>query len=170
MKYFVKVVSFLLLAVYLLEAVCLAGTAGWGIFTGIDAHGNVGYGTLDGEPTPILDGLSRGFIILFIILLLFAIALVITGIVIMAVLYVKAAKNGSFKHYKYMSIVSLPVGVIYFFISLFITLAFVVFEGDGAPQDFLTKVVFTVFLANLFTEFFGILDLLSARQCIKDGL
>lgn len=170
MKYFVKVVSFLIMAAYFIEGVCLAGTAGWGILTGIEAHGDVGYGTLDGSPTPILDSLSRGFIILFIVLLFFAIALVITGIVILAVLYVKAVKNGSFKHYKYMSIASLPVGVVYCFISLFTVIAFLAFEGDAGPQDFLSRLVFAVFLTNLFTVFFGVLDLLSARQCVKDGL
>ena len=59
MKYFVRVVSVLILIVYTLEGIFFAGVSVWGIVKGVPEIPNVGGGTIDGSPTPILDGIGK---------------------------------------------------------------------------------------------------------------
>ena len=61
MKYFVRVISAFILLIYTLEGLFFAGLSGWGMIKSIPEVPNVGGGTIDGSPTPILDGIGKFF-------------------------------------------------------------------------------------------------------------
>ena len=170
MKYFVRVVSVLILLVYTVEGLFFAGMSIWGLVNGIPEMSNVGGGTIDGSPTPILDGISRfflgvGFVILAVVILLAA-----TEITFLIINYVKAIQKQSFRYYRFMSVIAMIAGPVHAVASLIMLLVSIDIPYLSYSESFLEWFVFVTFLVNFFMEFFGLLNLLSSSQCIRDGL
>lgn len=59
MKKFVGIASVLIVFIYALEGLVFAALSAWGVVKGFAALPYVGGGTIDGEPTMILDGISN---------------------------------------------------------------------------------------------------------------
>ena len=170
MKYFVRVVSVLILLVYTVEGIFFAGVSVWGIIKGVPEIANVGGGTIDGSPTPILDGIGKVLLGVGCFFLFVVIALAAAEVFFLIRNYVKAIQNRSFRYYRFMSVIALIAGPVNFVVSLIMILII-----DSIPylfdtQSFLTVFGVTAFVANLFMEFWSMLNLLSSIQCIRDGL
>ncbi|MBP5608979.1 MAG: hypothetical protein J6X66_12050 [Lachnospiraceae bacterium] len=166
MKYFVKGISLILfLALLIVDAIeisgvglCIAGS----VSSMIEAHKEAAYIPLTDSIFSVISGI--GVAVLLVVALV-----IIAEIVIKIVIYRKAIKEKAFKHFKTFSI----VGMIELVVN---TLAGILVVGLLANQyfygktDTLSSIALTLFLVKVFMMFWLILDLLSAGQCIKDGV
>ena len=169
MRYFVRVVSVLILLFYTVEGVFLAGLSAFGIVNDVPEIPFVGGGTIDGSPTPILDGIGRVLLIIGILILVLLRLGVGAEVFFLIRNFVMAIQNSSFKYYKNMSVIALISGVVNFFGMLVIVLVTINLPPHHDMESFLEGSVLVVFLANLFMEFWSLMNLLSANQCVKDG-
>ncbi len=170
MKYFVRVVSVLILIVYTVEGLFFAGVSVWGVIKGVPEIKNVGGGTIDGSPTPILDGIGKFFLGLgcvFLVVVFFSVA---AEIFFLIRNYVKAVQEQSFRYYRFISVISLIIGVVNFIASLIMVLIISLIPYLFHTEVFLTGFAVATFFVNLFMEFWSLLNLLSSNQCIRDGL
>ena len=170
MKYFVRVVSVLILIVYTVEGLFFAGVSVWGVIKGVPEIKNVGGGTIDGSPTPILDGIGKFFLGLgcvFLVVVFFSVA---AEIFFLIRNYVKAVQEQSFRYYRFISVIALIIGVVNFIASLIMVLIISLIPYLFHTEDFLTGFAVATFFVNLFMEFWSLLNLLSSNQCIRDGL
>ena len=170
MKYFVRVVSVLILLVYTVEGIFLSGVSVWGLVKGIPEIPNVGGGTIDGSPTPILDGIGKVLLGVGCFILLTVICMAGAEVFLLIRNNIKAIQNRSFRYYRFMSVVALIAGVVNFVASLIMVLII-----DSIPylfntEEFLETFAVTMFFVNLFMEFWSLLNLLSSNQCVRDGL
>lgn len=169
MKYFVRVISAFILLVYTLEGLFFAGLSGWGMIKSIPEVPNVGGGTIDGSPTPILDGIGKFFLILTIVFLLIVVLVNLGAVFLMMRNCIMGIKTDIFKYYSSFSLIALIYSAVNFvgafvLLLVFINLPFVY------STEFYEKFVFVTVLANLFMGFWSLLDLLSSNQCVRDGL
>ena len=170
MKYFVRVVSVLILLVYTLEGIFLAGVSVWGAVKGFPAIADVGGGTIDGSPTPILDGIGRVLLGVGCIFLVIMIFLAAAEIYFLIRNYVKAIQEQSFRYYRFMSVIAMIAGVVNFVGSLIMALVISSIPYLFHTEKFLEIFGVTIFFVNLFMEFWSLLNLLSSNQCVRDGL
>ncbi len=170
MKYFVRVVSVLILIVYTLESIFFAGVSVWGIVKGVPEIPNVGGGTFDGSPTPILDGIGKVLLGFGCFILLVVVAMVAAEIFFLIRNYVKAIQEQSFRYYRFISVIALIIGVVNFIASLIMVLIISLIPYLFHTEDFLTGFAVATFFVNLFMEFWSLLNLLSSNQGIRDGL
>ena len=170
MKYFVRVVSVLIILVYTMEGLFFAGVSVWGVVKGVPEIKNVGGGTIDGSPTPILDGIGKFFLGLgcvFLVVVFFSVA---AEIFFMIRNYVKAIQEQSFRHYSFMSVIALIAGVVNVIASLIMALVINSIPYLFHTEDFLSGFMVITFFVNLFMEFWSLLNLLSSNECVRDGL
>ena len=118
MEKFVRTVSVWILWIYTAECVFFAGLSVWGAINGVLGMPNVGGGTIDGEPTLILDGIGRLLFLSGIIILLSVILIAAGEIFLLRRNFRKAIENDSFKDYGAMSTIALLSGAVNFIYSL----------------------------------------------------
>ncbi len=118
MEKFVRTVSVWLLWIYTAEGVFFAGVSVWGVINGVLGMPNVGGGTIDGEPTPILDGIGRFLFFIGIIVLASVLFISASEIFLLRRNFRKAIENDSFKSFGDMSMIALLSGAINFIYSL----------------------------------------------------
>lgn len=170
MKHFVKVVSVLILLVYTVEGLIFAGLSAWGAVKCVLGIPKSGGGTIDGSPTPILDGFGRFLLGLGCVMLSIVIFMVVAEVFLLIRNYIKAIENRSFRYYRIMSVIAMISGAVNFIASLIMLLIIINIPYVFNAEAFLERFVFIVFLVNLFMEFWSLMNLLSSNQCIRDGL
>ena len=170
MKYFVRVVSVLILLVYSAEGILFSAISGWGIVKGIYGLPRMGGGTIDGSPTPILDGFGKGLVIVGCVILGIVILMAAAEIFFLIRNYVKAIQNRSFRYYRIMSVIGVIAGVVNFVASILMTLIIITFPYVFNVESFLEPLIFVTFFVNVFMLFWCLLNLVSSIQCIRDGL
>ena len=118
MEKFVRSVSVWILWLYTAEGVFFAGVSVWGVINGVLGMPNVGGGTIDGEPTLILDGIGRFLFFIGIVVLASVIFIAAGEIFLLRRNFRKAIENDSFKDYGAMSTIALISGAVNFIYSL----------------------------------------------------
>ena len=170
MKYFVRVVSVLILLVYTVEGIFLAGVSAWGFVKGVQNIPYVGGGTIDGETTPILDGIGRFLLGVGCVFLVAVILMAAAEIFFLIRNYVMAIQNRSCRYYRFMSVIALIAGAVNFVAFLIMALTISSVPYVFHTETFLETSGIVLFFVNLFMEFWSLLNLLSSSRCIRDGL
>ena len=170
MKHFVRVISTIILLVYSIENVILSAGAIYGIMRLWDEIIYGFGGTIDGSPTPILDGIGKVFLGIVSFFLVISVLVCVSEVVFIVVNYIKAITKQSFKYYRNISIFSLLLGVLNaFWIFVLLTVL-----GNAVYKDEVLKIIeqisLVLIVTNIFMGFWSILNILASRECISNGL
>lgn len=169
MKLFVRIISTLILLVYGIENLMLSAGSIYSIVLAVSEIIHGGGGTIDGSPTPILDGIGKFFLGVGIFLLVIMIIIIAAEIFLIALNYVKAIKEESFAYYKTLSVFSLISGAI----NIVFVLILIIILANAIYDDTLEKIFENITLimigTNIFMGFWSILNIFSAKECVDNG-
>ena len=170
MKWFVKVVSFIILIVLSVIDIIMIAFYAFGFMLSIDEYRGITPLSEAGDYEFFESLFGRPLTILFMVIFLVMILIVLAEFVAKLILYIKAVKEKSYKKYLTLSIVSLAEEIIntammlLFGINLVINLDAI----HKREEDIIMQGATVWFFTYLFMAFWIILNFLSAHQCVKD--
>ena len=167
---FVRTVSVWILWIYTAEGILFAGVSAWGAVRGIFEIPNVGGGTIDGETTPILDGIGRFLLVVGIVVLVSVIFIAAGEIFLLRKNFTKAIQNNSFKYFGTMSKIALVCGAVNFVYSLIMTFIISIITDFLTIWEFLTGLIFVTFVVNIIMEILSGINLAFSNKCVQNGL
>ena len=167
MEKFVRSVSVWILWLYTAEGVFFAGVSVWGVINGVLGMPNVGGGTIDGEPTLILDGIGRFLFFIGIVVLASVIFIAAGEIFLLRRNFRKAIENDSFKDYGAMSTIALISGAVNFIYSLVMSciiffIPYIMFRET--VLRFLSGFVAGTFIVNIFMGILSAINLSFSKK------
>ena len=170
MKKFVGIASVLIVFIYALEGLVFAALSAWGVVKGFAALPYVGGGTIDGEPTLILDGISKFLLLLGIGFLVVAFITAVAEIFLLLIQnFIKANKNYSFKYYSDISAIALIIGPVNFVFSMIMTFIILIITYFLPYWDALSGLIRTTFFVNVVMEILSLINLLLSNKCVREG-
>ena len=169
MKKFVGIASVLIVFIYSLEGLVFAALSAWGVVKGFAALPYVGGGTIDGEPTLILDGISKFLLLLGIGFLVVAFITAVAEIFLLIQNFIKANKNYSFKYYSDISAIALIIGPVNFVFSMIMTFIILIITYFLPYWDALSGLIRTTFFVNVVMEILSLINLLLSNKCVREG-
>ena len=170
MKWFVKVVSFIILISLSVIDIVMIASYVFGFVLSIDEYRGItplseaqGYEFFESVLGPPLAML---LLIIFLAMSLFILA----EFVIKLILYIKAVKKKSYKMYLALSLVSLAEEIINTAMMLLFGVNLLINLGAIHDREIavITRGATICFFTYLFMAFWIILNILSANQCLKD--
>jgi hypothetical protein len=169
MKRYVGIVSILIVLVYSIEGLIFAGLSAWGVIKGIAALPYVGFGTIDGEPTVILDGIGKLLFLLGIGFLAVAFITALAEILILIHNYISANKNYSFRDYSKLSVIALLCGPVNFMLSMIMTFIILIITYFLPYWESLSKFIHVIFAVNVIMEILSLTNMLFSNKLVRDG-